>query len=240
IVTDTGGSGLSARVLSAGLVAETSTNDRLMIQGDIATSPLIEGVTPTYTTQLLRNGSTDSVNSANIDANWYLLDTPTQRDAKETWTTLAQPLNNESLLGQVGKYLLLELHYSEAGMELAKTRVLSEPIESWLIKPILSYERPVLSEQDAIEVLNQNALSVAESQLLAKYPQLTVNYTWQSINNNNPSWVTVSTPSSFAPLSSLVADERYRFVVNLTESGNPFATLYSDESIAVTALALST
>ncbi len=239
IVTDTGGSTLSARALSAGFVAETSTSDRLMIQGDIATSPLIEGVIPTYTAQLLRNSSIDLSNSANIVANWYLLDTPTQRDAKETWTALAQPLSNESLLGQAGKHLLLELRYSEAGMELATTIVLSEPIEPGLIKPILSYERPVLSEQDRIEVLNQNALSVAESQLLAKYSQFTVNYTWQSTNNNS-SWVTVSTPSSFAPLSSLVADEQYRFVVNLTESGNPLATLYSDESIAVTALSLST
>ncbi|WP_167512863.1 hypothetical protein, partial [Aliivibrio finisterrensis] len=80
--------------------------------------------TPQFQAQLLRDGSLDNANSANITANWYLVDTPTQRSAPETW----QALTNNSLQGHAGRHVLLALSYSENGQVMAETVEVSAAI----------------------------------------------------------------------------------------------------------------
>ncbi|WP_305843003.1 hypothetical protein [Photobacterium leiognathi] len=129
VVTDASGSGLSARALSSARAAVPSASDSLSITGSISVSRLYENSAPQFQAQLLRNGSLDTANSANITANWYLVDTRTQRSAPETWQALTSPLTSNSLQGHAGRYLLLHLSYRENTNVKAQHVVLSDAIE---------------------------------------------------------------------------------------------------------------
>ncbi|WP_305817491.1 thrombospondin type 3 repeat-containing protein [Photobacterium leiognathi] len=130
IVTDTSGSRLSASAVSVGRVIAPSISDSLAIEGSISVKILYENSIPQYQAQLLRNGIFDNVNREDITAKWYLIDTPTQRNAPETWKALITPLSPSSLKGHAGRYLLLALSYSENDKVKAQNVVISEAIEN--------------------------------------------------------------------------------------------------------------
>ncbi|PQJ37890.1 hypothetical protein BTO00_22670, partial [Vibrio campbellii] len=67
-------------------------------------------------------------NSANIDAEWYLIDSPTQVSSPTSWQSLSAPLTNTSLNGEDGRYLLLALSYSESGQVLTRETLVSDAI----------------------------------------------------------------------------------------------------------------